>query len=195
MVSISETRKRNKMSNKNQSIKYTLFSLLAVIMLVSCNNGESLQTYFVDNQETPDFISADLPTSIVELDESTLTEDQKIAYKSVKRLNFLGYKIKENNLATYNSELLKVKNILKDEKYNELIEFNDSGNKIVVKYLGDDDSAEEVIIFGSSQEMGFGIVRVLGDDMRPEQMAALVNALQNADFDQSKLNGITDFFK
>src|SRR5690554_7201088 len=76
----------------NPSIKLTFFSLLACIMLVSCNNGESLQTYFVDNQETPDFISADIPTTIVELDQTTLTEDQKEAYNSVKRLNFLGFK-------------------------------------------------------------------------------------------------------
>lgn len=178
-----------------QSIKYTLFSLLAVMMLVSCNNGESLQTYFVDNQETPDFISVDLPTSVVNLDESTLTAEQKEAYKSVKRLNFLGYKVKEQDLDLYNAELAKVKNILSNEKYIDLIEFRDSGTRVVVKYLGDDDSAEEVIVFASSAEMGFGIVRVLGDNMRPEQMATLVDAVQNADFDESQLNGITDFFK
>ncbi len=178
-----------------QSIKYTVFSLLAFISLVSCNNGESLQTYFVDHQETADFISADIPTSVVSLDETTITDDQKAAYNSVQRLNFLGYKMNDTNMATYTTELAKVKSILNNVKYNELLEFSDSGNKFVVKYLGDDESAEEVIVFASSKEMGFGIVRILGNNMRPEQMATLASAVQNAEFDQSQLQGITDFFK
>jgi len=177
------------------SIKNILFSLLALIVLVSCNNGESLQTYFVDNQESADFLSADLPTSIVKIDEMSLSEEQKEAYKSVKRLNFLGYKATESNKENYSAELSKVKSILKDKKYNDLIEFNDKAAKIIVKYIGDDDSADEFIVFASSKETGFGIVRILGDDMRPEKMATLVDAMQNADFDESQLNGITDFFK
>jgi hypothetical protein len=178
-----------------KSIKTILFGLLAFSMLVSCNNGQSLQTYFVDNQETADFITADIPTSVISLDETELTEQQKTAYKSVKRLNFLGYKKKETNTDVYNAELVKVKSILKDKKYIDLIEFSDKAMKFDVKYIGDDDSAEEVIIFANSPEMGFGIVRVLGNDMRPENMATLVNAVQNADFDESQLNGVMDFFK
>ncbi|WP_370099542.1 DUF4252 domain-containing protein, partial [Xanthomarina gelatinilytica] len=174
----------------NPSIKLTFFSLLACIMLVSCNNGESLQTYFVDNQETPDFISADIPTTIVELDQTTLTEDQKQAYNSVKRLNFLGFKLTENNQDAYAQELSKVKSILNDKKYIELMEFNDRAAKVVVKYIGDDDAADEFIVFTSSKDMGFGIVRILGNDMRPEKMATLVNAIQNADIDSSQLEDI-----
>ncbi|HCY82510.1 DUF4252 domain-containing protein [Xanthomarina gelatinilytica] len=179
----------------NPSIKLTFFSLLACIMLVSCNNGESLQTYFVDNQETPDFISADIPTTIVELDQTTLTEDQKEAYNSVKRLNFLGFKLTENNQDAYAQELSKVKSILNDKKYIELMEFNDRAAKVVVKYIGDDDAADEFIVFTSSKDMGFGIVRILGNDMRPEKMATLVNAIQNADIDSSQLEDIAGFFK
>ncbi|WP_417858536.1 DUF4252 domain-containing protein [Xanthomarina gelatinilytica] len=179
----------------NPSIKLTFFSLLACIMLVSCNNGESLQTYFVDNQETPDFISADIPTTIVELDQTTLTEDQKEAYNSVKRLNFLGFKLTENNHDAYAQELSKVKSILNDKKYIELMEFNDRTAKVVVKYIGDDDAADEFIVFTSSKDMGFGIVRILGNDMRPEKMATLVNAIQNADIDSSQLEDIAGFFK
>lgn len=179
----------------NPSIKLTFFSLLACIMLVSCNNGESLQTYFVDNQETPDFISADIPTTIVELDQTTLTEDQKEAFNSVKRLNFLGFKLTENNQDAYAQELSKVKSILNDKKYIELMEFNDRAAKVVVKYIGDDDAADEFIVFTSSKDMGFGIVRILGNDMRPEKMATLVNAIQNADIDSSQLEDIARFFK
>ncbi|MCX7547543.1 DUF4252 domain-containing protein [Xanthomarina sp. F1114] len=178
----------------NSSIKTTLFSLLALIMLVSCNNGESLQTYFVDHQETPDFISADIPTTIVELDETSLTEEQKEAYKSVKRLNFLGFKITDSNQDVYTKELAKVKSILSNKKYIELIEFNDKTAKVIVKYIGDDDAAEEFIVFTSSKDMGFGIVRVLGSNMRPEKMATLVDAVQKADIDSSQFEDVLGFF-
>lgn len=177
------------------SIKTILFGLLVTLLLASCNNGPTLQTYFVDNQEAPNFVSADIPTSIVSLDEATMSDDQKEAYNSVKRLNFLGYKMSETNADVYNSELTKVKAILKDKKYIELMEFSDQSMKFEIKYIGDDDSAEEVVIFANSPDMGFGIVRVLGNKMKPDQMATLVDAVQKADFDQSKLNGITDFFK
>lgn len=177
------------------SIKTIIYGLLACVMLVSCNNGPSLQTYFVDNQESPNFISADIPTSVVSLDETEFSEDQKEAYKSLKKLNFLGYKMSETNTDDYKAELEKVKLILQDKKYIELMEFRDKAMKFEIKYIGDNDSAEEVIIFANSPDMGFGIVRVLGNDMRPEKIATLANAVQSADFDESQLNGITDFFK
>ena len=164
-------------------------------MLVGCNNGESLQTYFVDNQETPDFISADIPTTIVELDETTLSEDQKEAYKSVKRLNFLGFKLTDSNQDVYNQELAKVKSILSNKKYIELLEFNDKAAKVVVKYIGDDDAAEEFIVFTSSKDMGFGVVRILGNNMRPEKMATLVDAVQKANIDSSQFEDVIGFFK
>ncbi|WP_250434492.1 DUF4252 domain-containing protein [Hanstruepera flava] len=177
------------------SIKTIFYGLLASILLVSCNNGPTLQTYFVDNQEAPNFISADLPTSVVKLDEASLSEDQKEAYSSLKKLNFLGYKMSETNSDTYKAELEKVKLILQDKKYIELMEFRDQAMKFEIKYIGDDDSADEVVIFANSPDMGFGIIRVLGDDMRPEKIATLTNAVQSADFDKSQLDGITDFFK
>ncbi|RSK39347.1 DUF4252 domain-containing protein [Mangrovimonas spongiae] len=179
-----------------QSIKKYLYGLLACVMLASCNSGETLQTYFVDRQETPDFTSADLPTSIVMFDKATLTEEQKAAYESVEKLNFLGYKIKDSgNLTTYNTEVAKVKTILNDTKYKDLMEFNDRGGKVVIKYLGEDDSVDEFVVFGSSKDMGFGIVRVLGDNMSPSKIVTLTKAIREADIDTTQLKGLEGFFK
>ena len=58
-----------------------------------------------------------------------------------------------------------------------------------------DDTADEFIVFASSKEMGFGIVRVLGDKMSPEKMMTLADAMKNSDIDESQLGGIMDFFK
>ncbi|GAA3583931.1 DUF4252 domain-containing protein [Snuella lapsa] len=177
------------------TIKNIAFVLIITLVVISCNEGTSLQRYFVDHQETSNFISVDLPLSMVDIDKSQFTEDQKVAYNSVKRLNFLGYKVKETDMETYNTELNKVKTILKHKKYNDLIEFSDKGTKVVVKYIGTDERADEVVLFGSSKTIGFGIIRILGDDIDPQKMATLVGTMKNADFDEAQLQGVMDFFK
>ncbi|WP_298534860.1 DUF4252 domain-containing protein [uncultured Algibacter sp.] len=178
-----------------RTIKYLMYSLLTAFILTSCGKGESLQSYYVDNQETKNFISQDFPLSMVDIDKSGFTEEQKEAYNSVSKLNFLGYKSSDDNLETFKTEITKVKTILSDEKYNDLMEFSDKGNKVSVKYIGNDDEAEEVILFGSSPDMGFGIVRILGDDMSPDKMVTLIEALKKADIDKSQLDNIMNFFK
>jgi hypothetical protein len=88
-----------------------------------------------------------------------------------------------------------VKTILSDSKYNDLMEFSDKGNKIYVKYIGTDEEADEVIVFGSAKDMGFGIVRILGDDMNPDKMVTLISALQNANIEEGQIENIMNFFK
>ncbi|MCF7568546.1 DUF4252 domain-containing protein [Sabulilitoribacter arenilitoris] len=178
-----------------RTVKHIIFVCLLAVVFVSCNDGKSLQTYFVDNQESSNFITQDIPISMVKIDDSKFTEEQKEAYESVKRLNFLGYKADETETEVYKAELAKVKTILSDKKYNDLMEFSDKGNKITVKYVGTDDEADEVIIFGSAKELGFGIVRVLGDDMNPDKMVTLVTAMQNANVDENQVQDIMNFFK
>lgn len=179
-----------------QSIIKLITGCFLITAVISCNQGPSLQSYIVDNQETNNFTSIDLPTSVVSFDESKLTDDQKQAYKSVKRLNFLGYKMKEGNEVEYKAELQKVNSILKNKKYKELMRMgnNDKG-KVLIKYLGTDTKIDELIVFGNMNDQGFGILRVLGNNMQPENMVKLVDAVQNADIDEDQLKGITDFFK
>lgn len=179
----------------NSTTKQTLTMLLLALLLVSCNNTKSLQSYFVDNQESANFISQDLPISMLKIDTSNLTEDQKEAYNSVSRLNFLGYKATESNKEALKAEISKVKTILSASKYNDLIEFSDKGNRFVIKYIGTDDEADEVVVFGSSKDMGFAIVRVLGNNMNPEKMTTLAGVLQKADVGEAQMESIMNFFK
>ena len=178
-----------------RTINYLVLVLFATAVLVGCSSEPTLQTYFVDRQEAPNFISQDLPISMLNMDTTKLTEEQLDAFNSVERLNFLGYKANENNTEAMNTEMAKVKSILKHEKYNDLIEFSNKGNKVLVKYVGVDTDADEVILFGNSKKLGFGIVRLLGDDMNPSKMGALVSALKYADIDGEEVKGVMNFFK
>ncbi len=178
-----------------RTIKYLAYTLLTAVFLTSCGNSESLQSYYVDHQEAKNFISQDIPLSMMEIDKSNFTEEQNEAYNSVDKLNFLGYKTSETDAETFKVELAKVKSILSDSKYNDLMEFSDKGNKISVKYIGTDDEADEVIVFGSAKDMGFGIVRILGNDMSPDKMVTLISALQSANIDEAQIENIMNFFK
>lgn len=176
-------------------LKYLPVLIITAFFSASCENKTTLQGYFVDHQEAKNFMSQDLPIAMLKLDESKLTNEQRDAYKSVNRLNFLGFKVDETNAEAYNTELTKVKTILSDKKYNELMEFSDKGNRIVVKYIGNNAKADELVVLGSSKTLGFGIVRILGDNMSPDKMANLVSALQYAQMDQGKLQEMMGFFK
>jgi len=178
-----------------RTIKYLAYTLFTAVFFISCSNNVSLQRYYVDNQESSNFISQDIPLSLLNINTSVFTEAQNEAYKSVDKLNFLGYKISNTDTETFKAELIKVKTILSDSKYNELMEFSDKGNKISVKYIGTEDEADEIVVFGTSMDMGFGIVRILGDNMSPDKMVTLISALQNANIGETQIENIMNFFK
>ena len=178
-----------------RTIKHLVYTLLTAVLLTSCGNGETLQSYYVDHQEAKNFISQDLPLSMIEIDKTEFTQEQQEAYNSVSKLNFIGYKASETDSLTFKTELAIVKGILNDSKYNDLMEFSDKGRKIYVKYVGTEEVADEVVVFGSSKDMGFGIVRILGDDMSPDKMVTLVGAMKNADISEAQIENIRNFFK
>lgn len=178
-----------------RTVKIFYLIITLSIVLVSCNSEPSLQRYFVDHQEQPNFISQDLPVSMVKIDKTNFTEEQNEAFESVRRLNFLGFNINDTNKDVYTAELDKVKLILKQEKYQDLMEFSDKGRKILVKYIGDDEEADEVVLFGSAEDMGFAVVRILGSDMSPEKMVTLGEALKTSNVDETQMQEMLNFFK
>ena len=92
-----------------RTFKYLVYVLFTSVFLTSCGNEASLQRYYVEHQEAKNFISQDFPLSMIEIDKSGFTEEQKEAYDSVDKLNFLGYKANEKDVTSYEAELAKVK--------------------------------------------------------------------------------------
>ncbi|MFB9052582.1 DUF4252 domain-containing protein [Formosa undariae] len=165
------------------------------LLLTSCKSEPTLQTYIVDHQESQNFTTVDLPLSVLNIDESKLDEAQKTTYKSIKRLNFLGYKKDAAQPEDYISEKEKVELILNNKAYNELMVINNHGGKFTLKYLGDDEeSIDELIVYGNAKDTGFGVLRVLGDQMKPSQIMSLAKVLEKGDIDMSKMKGVMDFF-
>ncbi|MDT0557681.1 DUF4252 domain-containing protein [Ichthyenterobacterium sp. W332] len=177
-------------------IKRTVVLGILVVAFTSCNQNPTLQTYYVDNELRPGFTTLDIPTSFVGLDEKELTPEQLDAYESVDKLNMLAFVLDENNKENYEVELAKVKTILENPKYEELMRGgNTTDGKFVIKLLGEEDDIDEIILFGSANERGFALVRILGNSMNPEHIMSLASALESKDFKDTDMTQFTNFFK
>ncbi|QWX82616.1 DUF4252 domain-containing protein [Cellulophaga sp. HaHaR_3_176] len=178
-------------------MKKIVYSALLVFtfILTSCSSKQTLQEYYVANSENPNFISFDLPSSLLNLETANLTEEQRKAAGSLKKLNILAFKKTDENASDFTLEKAKVKEILKSDQYEELMKFNTSFGKATVKYLGKEDSIDEVIIYGDSEEKGFALVRVLGDNMNPAHLMTLIKAVEKSDIDGNQLKMLGNIFK
>ena len=174
---------------------YRLLTVFILITLTACSSTQSLQEYYVDSSENPNFLSFDVPTSIMNLEEADLTPVQKEAVGSLRKLNILAFKKNDKNGVEYQLEKTKVNAILRNPDYTELMKMNTEYGKATVKYLGDDTAIDEVIIFGNSDEKGFALIRVLGNDMNPAHLAQLLQAIQKSDFKGEGLEKIGKLFK
>jgi hypothetical protein len=174
-------------------IKY--FGLLAIIALLtaSCDNSQSLQKYYVDSNENAEFISFDIPASVLSLKNEDASAEVRETLKSIKKVNFLGFQLKDDNKAAYKVEKQKVKEILKNPKYQELISVGGK-QSFTVKFMGEEDAIDEVIVFGSDKEKGFAVVRILGSNMDPSKMMALASEL-NFDNEDGSMKQIESFMK
>ncbi|WP_350285484.1 DUF4252 domain-containing protein [uncultured Croceitalea sp.] len=169
--------------------------LMIAVLLGSCASQQSLQEYYVDSQENPNFISLDIPASILKMDEVDLSDSQKEAVSSLRKFNLLAFRKTEGNKTEYKLEKAKVKEILKGEDFVELMKIKSQYGRGVIKYLGDENAIDEVIIYGDSEEKGFALVRVLGKDMNPAHIVQLMQAIQKSDYKGEGLGEIGEFLK
>lgn len=172
-----------------------LLSIMSVMLLVSCSSTQSLQEYYVDNTENPNFLSVDLPVSLLNLEKADLTTEERTALESLKKLNVLAFKKSPNNGVAFVEEKKKVKAILKNEKFTELMKVNTQYGNGTVRYLGTDEAIDEVIIYGDNDEKGFMLIRVLGNKMNPAHLVQFINAMQKSDYKGEGLGQIGDFIK
>lgn len=176
-----------------KSIKVFGNALFALVMLVACNNQKTIQEYYVEKQESNDFIALDLPASIVDVSENA-SEETKATMKTIKKLNVLAFKLDENNKAEYDKEQAAVRQILKNDRYNELMRMKHGGMNIVINYQGSDESVDEFILFASDEDKGFALARILGNKMEPAEIMKMAKDMKNLDADGSALAELGDMF-
>lgn len=175
--------------------KHSIIGLFLSLLFIGCSSTQSLQEYYIDSAENPNFLSVDLPVSLFDFKKAELSNEEVKALESVEKMNVLAFKIDDKNTVEYKTEKTKVKAILKNPEFTELMKMNTSMGKATIKYLGEDDAIDEVIVYGDSKEKGFVLVRVLGDDMNPANLGQLLKAIEKSDFDGDGFKKIGEFFK
>jgi len=178
-------------------MKATVFisTLFFLLTLVSCNSEPSLQKYFVENSEKKDFIALDVSPNILNVDKAKLSAEQNEALNSFDKMNILAFKADQKNQTEFETERNKVKAILKDPKYQELMKFGSGKEGASVSYVGSDDNIKEFVIFANRKENGFAVVRVLGEDMNPNNIITLMSVLQKSKIDMEQLKPLQELLK
>ncbi|MCK5638234.1 MAG: DUF4252 domain-containing protein [Flavobacteriaceae bacterium] len=174
-----------------------VMSIMILSSVISCKSEPSLQEYYVDKQESNDFISLDLPSSIITLSDD-VTPEMKETMASIKKLNVLAFKIDSLNKDKYLVEFKKVKEILNNDNFNELVRMKHENANIIIKYLGTDEAVDEFIILAADNKKGFALARVLGDKMNPEKIMKLAQNINDVDKDNSafaQIEGLINDFK
>jgi len=171
-----------------KTIKTLSILFFAALFLVACNKQPSIQEYYIEKQDSGDFIAIDLPASILKVGEGA-SEETRETLSTIKKMNILAFKVNDSNQQEFDAEYTKVKEILKNDNYNELMRMKHEGINIVINYLGDEEAVDEFILFASDKNRGFALARVLGDHMEPQKIIKMAEDFKNIDKE-----GATDAF-
>ncbi|MBC8756828.1 DUF4252 domain-containing protein [Kordia sp. YSTF-M3] len=173
-----------------KTIKSILVLVFITIGISSCSDKNSLQNYILENAEKVGFSSSSIPKSLIKPANLKLTPEQQIAYDAVDRVNVLIYKYDQEKKDDFELQNTRVKTILKQKKYEELMNF---GSKGIIKYSGEENAMDEIIIFLSNKEMGFAVARVSGNDMTMNKFMELYKMVGNSSQGDFNLGALTSF--
>ena len=176
-------------------MKALYLAILVSLLLSSCNNEPTLQKYFVESSEKKDFVELDVSPSIINMDKTKLTPEQKTALGSFDKMNILAFKLNEKNKAQYDAESQKVTQILKNEKYQELMKVGSGKDAALVSFVGDENHINEFILFAKKKENGFAVVRILGNDMNPNNILNMISLLKSSNIDMEQLKPLEGLIK
>ena len=166
-------------------MKKAVIILTVLALFISCNQQKTIQTYIVENQDKPGFMSVDLPMSLIQLNSDKVPLDVKDGYESIKKVNVLGLPYLNNNEA-YEIEKKAISLILNNSSlYKNLMKMDINGMSVSIYYNGDANDINEVIVFGYSKKIGVGVARVIGNHMNPTKISQMAEYLK---IDPNQLN-------
>jgi hypothetical protein len=177
-------------------MKLALITAFFVAMLLAgCSNEPSLQKYFVENSEKKGFISLDVSSNILNVDKAKLSAEQKTALQSFDKMNIIAFKSDKTNQAEYDLESEKLATILTTEKYQELMKIGSGKDAASLSFVGDENNINEFILFAKKEENGFAVVRILGEDMNPNNIMTMISVLKETNIDMEQLKPLQELMK
>jgi len=175
-----------------RSIVYLITALVtAAVLLVSCSSKPSLQKYYVDKSNEKGFVTFDLGASIIQTDSLNLTKEETKALESLDKLNILMY---NGDKANVQKEKDSVKSLIKTGHYEQLMKLGSPAKGASISLLGEGEKIDEFVILAHGED-SFGVIRVLGDDMTPNDVMTLVSLIQKSGLDTKQLKPLQDMLK
>ena len=174
--------------------KPIFIALACSFFIFGCKSEPTLQKYFVENTDDQNFIALDIAPSIMNVEKQQLTAEQKQSLEAFEKVNILAFKLDEKNKAKFEEKRDEVAAILKDEKYQELMKVGKGKEVASVSFVGDENNIDEFILFANKKDMGFAVVRVLGNDMNPTDILNLMSVLQKSNVDMNQLKPLQEMF-
>lgn len=172
-----------------------LISFCIAILLTACNQNPSLEKYFVESTDKPNFINLDVSPTMLITDKMALTTEQKEALKGFDKMNIVVLKKTASNHAEFETERKTVSSILKNEKYQELMKVSLGKEGGSISYVGSENHISEFIIAGNKSDIGLAVVRITGKDMNVNKVFDMVKALQSSNLSAKELAQLLDMFK
>lgn len=175
--------------------RLTLLFIAIGLFFTGCESKPTLQKYFVENTENKNFMAFDLSPTILNIKETKLSAEQKQALQSFKKMNILAFKVNDQNKGQFESECAKVKIILKDAKYQQLMKYGSGKEGASVSFVGDDEHIDEFVLFANRKDNGFAVIRILGDDMNPTGILSMLSILQTSNINLDQLKPLQDMLQ
>lgn len=167
-------------------------SLLLMVLTFSSCQEKSLQKYMVEKQDDPNFVKFDVAPSL--LMNFNLTSEQKEVLGSIKKINVVSYIINDHTRDDFEKEREEVEGILDQAKYKDLTRMRGDHWNASIKFTGEENSLDEVIVYGTSDEKGFAIFRLHGKNMKPDYLIELMELAMKGDLDLSSFSGVLKVF-
>lgn len=175
-------------------MKVFIITILSFLVL-SCSNKPTLQKYFVENTEDKDFIAIDVSPSVLNLEKASLSESEEKALETFDKMNIIAFKKDSLNDTKFKDEVIKVKSILKDEEYQQLMKFGSSNQGAAIYFVGEDDNIDEFVVYANNATSGFALVRILGDNMNPNDVMILFELMRKSKIDIDQLKPLEGILK
>lgn len=170
-----------------------LWVYITVLAFVGCSTTPSIQQYYASKTEDPNFLVIDIPTSILGIDSSSLSEEEQEALNSFQKLNVLLFRKTDKNATQLPSELKMVRAIIDGKNFDPLLIMSDRqySGKLVLE--GSVERPDEIVFYGSGDE-GFVIARLIGRNMQVEKAMLLANAIQRGNGLENAAKALGGFF-
>lgn len=163
-------------------MKKFLYTVFAVTTLIACNSKPSLQEYLVEKENSDEFISASIPTSILFQNLDSLSSDEKKSLQKIEKINLLAL-TKKKGKSILEEERIKLKSVIDQPDYESLVNFSSGNREARLLFVGSDGKIDELIFFGYDSDIGLLLLRMRGSDVDANDIYQISQSAQRLNMD------------